>query len=78
MFMSSFTSKMTTKRRHKDNYRWIQKGQNLFFRKKGWDDVRIHNEPDEKDLITAQVLIVFVVVVIIAFGVGLAIGGFYF
>jgi len=42
------------------------------------DDVRIHNEPDEKDLITAQVLIVFVVVVIIAFGVGLAIGGFYF
>ena len=42
------------------------------------DDVRIHNEPSKADLITAQVLIVFVVIVFIAFGIGLAIGGFYF
>ena len=43
------------------------------------DDVRIHSdEPDEEGLITAQVLIVFVVIVFIAFGIGLAIGGFYF
>lgn len=40
---------------------------------------RIHNdEPDEEGLVTAQVLIIFFVIVCIAFGVGLAIGGFYF
>jgi len=42
------------------------------------DDVRIHNEPDEKDLITAQVLITFLIIVCITFLIGLAIGGFYF
>ena len=36
------------------------------------------NNPSDCDLITAQVLAVFVLIVIVAFGVGLAIGGFYF
>jgi len=55
-----------------------KEGIDNFKKEKGEKMTYNHNEPSGEDLITAQVIFIFGIVVVISFLVGLAIGGFYF